>query len=530
MERESTEGAGLINSSLLGNGGGSGDEAESGSSATAILVFSTFIAVCGSFIFGTSVNALLTLKFKRKKNKIDQSVESVSISHIYFCVIDWYIVTNAYMTTLQIGYSSPAEKGIIDDLGLSVAEYSVFGSIMSIGAMLGAVMSGWIADLMGRRGAMGISDIFCIMGWLAIIFSKAAWLLDFGRLFIGCGVGILSYVVPVYISEIAPKNLRGRFATVLQVMIASGSAITFFIGAIVSWRALALIEIIPCLVQLLGLFIIPESPRWLAKIGQEKECEAAIHRLRGGSADISQEAAEISDYTKNLQLLPEGRFLDLFQQIYARSLTVGVGLMVLQQLGGANGISFYASSIFESLGLSGKLGTIVMAVIQVPMAIFGILLLDKSGRRPLLMISAAGTCIGCLIAGLSFSLKDHRLWKEVTPALAFVGIQVYVGSFAFGLAGIPWLIMSEIFPINMKGSAGSLVSLVNWFSSWIVSYIFNFLMEWSSAGTFFIFSGIGGLTVLFGAKIVPETKDRTLEEIQASMNPLTAARRQTSWN
>ncbi|KAK2640579.1 hypothetical protein Ddye_028374 [Dipteronia dyeriana] len=102
--------------------------------------------------------------------------------------------------------------------------------------------------------------------------------------------------------------------------------------------------------------------------------------------------------------------------------------MVLQQLG----------------GLSGTVGTIVMAIIQVPMAILGILLLDKSGRRPLLMISAAGTCIGCLIAGLSFSLKDHRLWKEVTPALAFVGIQVNVGSFAFGIAGIPWLIMSEV--------------------------------------------------------------------------------------
>ncbi|KAF8038702.1 hypothetical protein BT93_B1292 [Corymbia citriodora subsp. variegata] len=128
----------------------------------------------------------------------------------------------------------------------------------------------------------------------------------------------------------------------------------------------------------------------------------------------------------------------------------------------------------------------------------------------------------CFLAGLSFLLEDFHQWTQVAPTLAFVGIVVYNASFGLGLAGIPWLIMSEIFPINMKGSAGSLVSLVNWFASWIVTYVFNFLMELSTAGTFFIFSAIAGLTILFVAKLVPETKGRTLEEIQAAMNPLTA--------
>ncbi|XP_050274540.1 sugar transporter ERD6-like 5 isoform X2 [Quercus robur] len=424
--------------------------ANSGGTATATVVFSTFIAVCGSYVFGAA-----------------------------------------------IGYSSPAMSGIMEDLGISLAQFSVFGSVMTIGAMLGATFSGKIADLLGRRWAMGLSEISCVVGWLAIMFSK----------------------VPVYIAEITPKRLRGGFTTAHQFMLSVGLALTYFIGTVVNWRTLALIGTIPSLVQLVGLFFIPESPRWLAKFGEEKDYEASLRHLRGEDADIFQEATEIRDYTEALQQLPQGRFLDLFQRIYAHSLIVGVGIMILQQFGGANGIVFYASSIFKLAGFSTEVGTTAMAVAQIPTSILSVLIMDKAGRKPLLMLSAVGTCLGCLITGLSFLLQDYQLWKEVTPVLVFVGTLVYNGSFGLGLAGIPWLIMSEIFPLNMKGSAGSLVSLVNWFSSWIVSYIFNFLIEWSSAGTFFIFASISGLTVLFVAKLVSETKGQTLEEIQTTMNP-----------
>ncbi|KAJ9180190.1 hypothetical protein P3X46_008466 [Hevea brasiliensis] len=453
----------------------SGEVQSGGSSATTVLVISTLVAVSGSYVFGSAV-----------------------------------------------GYSSPTQSGIMDDLGLSLAEYSVFGSILTIGAMVGAIMSGRIADYTGRRGIMGFSEMFCIIGWLAIAFSKASWWLNVGRLLVGYGMGLLSYVVPIYVAEITPKNLRGAFTTAHQLMICCGASITFLIGAFVSWRILAVIGTIPCLVQLLGLFFIPESPRWLAKIGRWKECEAALLRLRGENADISDEAAEIKDYTETLQQHSEAGIFELFRWKYAHSLIVGVGLMVLQQFGGVNGIAFYASSIFVSAGFSGTVGTIAMVVVQIPLTALGVVLMDISGRRPLLMISAAGTCLGCFLVALSFLLQDLHKWMDFSPFLALIGVLIYIGSFALGMGGIPWVIMSEVFPINMKGSAGSLVTVVNWLGSWIISYAFNFLMDWSSSGTFFIFASICGVTVLFVSKLVPETKGRTLEEIQASMNPFTA--------
>jgi len=450
-------------------------DSDSSSSATAVVVLSTSVAVCGSYVFGSAV-----------------------------------------------GYSSPAQSGIMDDLGLSVAEYSVFGSILTVGAMLGAVMSGKIADLFGRRGTMGFAEVFCIIGWLGIVISKGAWLLDLGRFSLGYGIGLLSYVVPIYIAEITPKNLRGGFTTVNQLMICIGVSIMYLVGTLITWRILAVIGTVPCVLQVLGLFFIPESPRWLAKNDRWLDCEAALQQLRGQSANITEEAAEIRDYTESLRKLSAARVLDLFQRKYAHSLIVGVGLMVLQQFGGVNGIAFYASAIFESAGFSGKVGTLAMVVVQVPMTLLGVLLMDKSGRRALLMISAAGTCLGCFLVGLSFLLQDLQVWVDVTPVMALGGVLLFSGSFSLGMGGIPWVIMSEIFPINMKGIAGSLVTVVNWLGSWIISYAFNFLMNWSSEGTFFIFSSVCGLTILFVYKLVPETKGRTLEEIQASMNPFTA--------
>ncbi|KAK9215433.1 hypothetical protein WN944_007438 [Citrus x changshan-huyou] len=223
-----------------------------------------------------------------------------------------------------------------------------------------------------------------------------------------------------------------------------------------------------------------------------KEFEASLQSLRGLNVDISQEAAEIKDYTNFLQQISGDAIMNLFQRKYIHSLIVGVGLIVFQRFGGVYAFLFYAGTIFESADT-------IFILLQIITTTLGAVLVDVSGRRLMLLISTVGACLGCIIT-----------------ALAFV-FEVYLGFLQLGLGGIPWIIMSEIFPINIKGSAGSLTILVSWIGSWIVSYTFNSLFDWSSIGTFFLYGAICGLGVLFIWKLVPETKGRTLEEIQASM-------------
>ncbi|KAL4570261.1 hypothetical protein LXL04_025913 [Taraxacum kok-saghyz] len=418
-----------------------------------------------------------------------------------------------------VGYSAPTQSAISIDLNLSVAEYSLFGSIVTIGAMIGAITSGRIADTIGRKGAMALSAVFCIAGWLAIFVSMGALLLDMGRFFTGYGIGVFSFVVPIYIAEIAPKDLRGGLTTLNQLMIVTGSSISFLLGTIVSWRTLALTGLVPCILLLVGLLFIPESPRWLAKVGRQVEFEYSLRKLRGPKANVSVEADEIHESIITLQSLPKVRLLDLIDAKYIKAVIIGVGLMVCQQSGGINGIGFYASETFETAGLSsGKAGTIAYALIQIPVTMLGVVLMDKSGRRALLLVSSSGTFLGCFLAGTSFFLKGQAIFLEWVPFLAVSGVLIFIASFSIGMGAVPWLIMSEIFPLHIKGAAGSVVVLVNWLGAWVVSYSFNFLINWSPAGTFWLFSGFCILTVIFVAKLVPETKGKSLEEIQASIN------------
>ncbi|KAM3244136.1 hypothetical protein ACQJBY_055823 [Aegilops geniculata] len=326
-----------------------------------MVLLSTAVAVCGSFEFGTCV-----------------------------------------------GYSAPAQAGIVSDIGLSNSQYGIFASVLTVGAMVGALTSGRLADTLGRKMTMRLAAIVGIFGWLAIYLAKGAAMLCLGRVLLGYCTGVLSYVVPVFISEIAPKDLRGGLAASNQLFICSGCSAAYIIGATIPWRSLVIVGLVPCVFLLVGLPFIPESPRPTS--GERKN--SVLHYK------------SLGEYVESVQDLPKARIQDLFHRKNMYAVIVGVGLKVFQQLGGINALGFYTSYIFSSAGFSGKLGTTLIGIIQIPITLLGALLMDRSGRRTLLLVSSSGTFVGCFLTGLSFYFKAQGLYTQLVPTLALYGILV----------------------------------------------------------------------------------------------------------
>ncbi|XP_051150945.1 sugar transporter ERD6-like 6 [Andrographis paniculata] len=419
------------------------------------------------------------------------------------------------------GYSSPTQSAITNDLKLTVSQFSLFGSLSNAGAMVGAIASGQIAEYIGRKGSLMIAAIPNIIGWIFISFARDSSFLYMGRLLEGFGVGIISYTVPVYIAEIAPENLRGALGSVNQLSVTIGILLSYLLGLFVNWRYLAVLGALPCLILMPGLFFIPESPRWLAKMGMTEDFEASLQVLRGFDTDITHEVNEIKRSLASSNRRTAIRFADLKLRRYWLPLMIGIGLLVLQQLTGINGVIFYSNNIFESAGISSSnIATVGVGVIQVIATAVSTWLVDKTGRRILLIVSSTGMAFSLVVVAVSFFSKgfvseDSTLFS-ILGILSVVGVVLMIISFSLGMGPIPWLIMSEILPIKIKGLAGSVATLFNWSFSWLITMTAPLLLNWSSGGTFTMYTAMCIFTAAFVTIWVPETKGRTLEEIQFS--------------
>ncbi|KAL9241644.1 hypothetical protein vseg_015731 [Gypsophila vaccaria] len=421
---------------------------------------------------------------------------------------------------IMCGYSLPVQSGIALDLGLTASELWMFGSLAIVGAMVGAIASGQISEYIGRKGSLMIAAIPNVIGWLVISFSQDISFFYVGRLLVGLGVGIISYTVPVYIAEISPEKMRGMLGSVNQLAVTIGVMLVYLLGSFVHWRLLAVIGTLPCAILIPGLYFVPESPRWLAKMGMMEACESSLQALRGFETDITGEFSEIQRSVSSSRKSNTICLVLFKRRRYWYPLMLSVGLLVLQQLCGINAVLFYSSTILAKAGVhSGGIATFGLGGISVVATGIATWLMDRAGRRVLLLVSSAGMTAGLLLLSISFFLEDivskDSVFYDTFGVLSVVGLVTMAVFFSLGMGPIPWLIMSEILPGPIKGFGGSVATFANFTTSWGVTMTANQMLNWNNGGTFAIYTLVCALSTMIVYKWVFETKRRTLGEIQA---------------
>jgi len=397
-------------------------------------------------------------------------------------------------------------------------EYSLGWTVSSIliGCGTGAAVAGIAADRFGRRFTLIICALLFAISGVGAGVSTSLFIFIVFRLVGGLGVGAAAMVSPMYIAEMAPASRRGRLVSLYQLAIVSGILLAYFCNYLLAdtgihnWRWMFASQTIPAFLFLALLFIVPETPRWLAGKGRENEAWQVLKKT--GGKDVEEALAEISNSFCREQkpILP-----DIFSRRYLPIIRMGILIAVFQQITGINSVIYYAPMILKQTGLStsGSLfQTIGIGIINIAATLAAIGMVDKIGRKPLLLIGSF--CMGLSVAGLGLCFH-YRYFGNYAVIIALL---LYVASFSATWGAVAWVYLSEIFPNRIRALAMSMATMTLWAGDFAVTYTFPIMNEkLGIAVTFFVYAFICAIVFVFIFVKVPETKKRSLEEIEKSL-------------
>jgi MFS transporter, sugar porter (SP) family len=451
----------------------------------------------------------------------DKEIAALSDAHLHGSRFVYIAALFAALGGLLFGYDTGVISGALifikREFGLTTAAEEIVVSGVLLGATIGAIVGGKAADLYGRRRVLLVTAAIFGIGALASAVAPSPAILIVSRVGLGLAIGLASTNVPVYLSEVAPPHARGWVVSLFQLAVTVGIVVAYltdyaFAGIEEGWRWMLGLAVAPALVFGTGMFFLPETPRWLIRGGHHEVAHRVLVRIRGTS-DVNVEIEEIK--ASLAQQAESGHWTDLLRRQVRPALVVGLGLAVFQQITGINTVIYYAPRILQAAGFNSASGAILatvgVGIVNVAMTILAMFLVDRAGRRPLLLVGIAGMIVTLGVLGLGFRHPSGQLaW------IAVICLMGYVASFAISLGPIFWLLIAEIYPLKIRGLAEGTAATFNWASNLIVSLTFLTLVEkLGASSTFFLYALASVLSWFFAYYFVPETKGRTLEQIEA---------------
>lgn len=430
------------------------------------------------------------------------------------------IAIGGFLFGYDTGVVSGALLFIRRDFALNSFEQGSVVSVLLIGAMAGALTAGRLADRLGRRKALALEGVVFIVGTLLAVIANGYATLLIARVVLGIAVGAASSTVPVYLSEISPAEIRGRILSMNQLMITVGILVSYLVDLAFAssgnWRAMFAVGFVPSLALVAGaLWLVPESPQWLITRGRDDEAremimsvtneeraDAMIERVRRSSRD--HQGSGPRRQGRRLLLAPGVR----------PALIVALTLAAVQQFGGINTIIYYAPTIIEQTGLTASNSifyAVFIGIINLVMTIVAIRLIDRLGRRVLLLGSLSGMLVMLVLLGMSYV-------ADLSSVLSLLFMVAYIAAFAIGLGPVFWVLVGELFQPDARAEGSSAATTVNWLSNFVVGLVFLPVVATIGVGqTFWIFAGICLLGLLFVARYVPETQGRDFDEVDAAL-------------